>query len=117
MIVMDELLSSTDVCREAGLTYRILDYWIRCGVIQPHRGATGSGSRREFTAKQCEHLKVMALVRDYLTNFTPDNGPVGIGGISLDLMHSLWLALTEGRPWLLGIRVDEHGQLETGALL
>lgn len=44
------LLSTVEVCRRAGVSYRQLDYWIRCGILTPAREARGSGSARRFTA-------------------------------------------------------------------
>jgi hypothetical protein len=44
------LLSSTEVCRRADVTFRQLDYLIRCGILTPAREARGSGTQRRFTA-------------------------------------------------------------------
>ncbi len=42
--------SSAEVCREAGLTLRILDYWARTGVLRPSvKPARGSGSKRRYS--------------------------------------------------------------------
>ncbi len=48
--VSDELglLSSREVCRRSGITYRRLDTWTRTGKIVPVVGAAGSGSARLF---------------------------------------------------------------------
>jgi hypothetical protein len=118
VITMPTLLSTHEVCKATGLTYRVLDYWCRTGVLEPHLPADGSGSRRAFTMRQCEHLGVMAQVQQYLRRYvTVDNGHHSGGGVSTDTMHSLYLALTEHRPWLINVLVDETGHLETGALV
>lgn len=66
------LWSSTEACALAGISYRRLDYWIRCGVITPAAatiGTTlcradtstpGSGRRRHFTTAQVEMLRACA---------------------------------------------------------
>ncbi len=107
MLTMDTY-SSTDVVRQTGLTYRILDYWCRTGVIIPDNEGRGSGSRRSFSAEQMQHLEVMARVHRYLSEY------VGEYAVATDTMHALRLCLEEGRVWLLGARVDENGDLEIG---
>jgi DNA-binding transcriptional MerR regulator len=49
--------------KEAGITYRKLDYWVRAGIIKP----TGPGQRgidREFTDRDMAILKLAAMMRD-----------------------------------------------------
>ena len=43
-----DLMTSPQVCRVAGITYRMLDYWVRAGFITPVIAAAGSGSARLF---------------------------------------------------------------------
>lgn len=107
MLTMEETHSSTEVCRGTGLTYRVLDYWVRTGVITPYQEANGSGSRRRWSDAQFTHLAVMAEVHHYLNTHVSEY-------VSTDMMHSLAEALREGRVWLLGVRVDEDGNVETG---
>lgn len=59
------LVSTTDVLDElldTGLTYRILDYWIRCGVITPTVEAAGSGSWRGFSGQDRWLIRILARV-------------------------------------------------------
>ena len=42
------LLTSSDVVRRSGLSYRQLDYWTRAEFIEPVVEARGSGSSRLF---------------------------------------------------------------------
>jgi hypothetical protein len=44
--------SATEACRIAGITYRMLDHWIRTGCISIADDAEGSGSRRRFTTEE-----------------------------------------------------------------
>lgn len=58
-----ELLTSYEVCEQTGLTYRQLDYWLRCGVPLPIvQEAAGSGSRRLFHPSSVHALSVVARV-------------------------------------------------------
>lgn len=57
-----ELLSSPDVCRLAGISYRQLDYWSRSGLLKPH-GGIGSGTQRGFDAKE---VRIACLVGELL---------------------------------------------------
>jgi MerR HTH family regulatory protein len=43
-----DLMTSPQVCRAAGITYRALDYWVRNNMITPAIAAAGSGSSRLF---------------------------------------------------------------------
>lgn len=40
---------SIEVCRIAGISYRQLDYWTRCGVLLPPMAANGSGTQRAYS--------------------------------------------------------------------
>ena len=60
----DGLLTSPEVCRMAGVTYRQLDYWIRQGWISPTVRATGSGSRRRFDPST---LRDITIIREFVT--------------------------------------------------
>ncbi len=53
-------ITSWDVCGQAGISYRQLDYWCRLGIIEPVGAASpGSGSQRRFTARE---IRVVAFV-------------------------------------------------------
>ena len=51
-------LSSAEVCELAGVTYRQLDYWLRCGLFPDLPASRGSGSRRVWGP---HHAAVAAL--------------------------------------------------------
>ncbi len=59
-----ETLTSTQVCRAAGITYRNLDYWTRAGFAKPLVDARGCGSQRRWGADEVEILTRMATWRD-----------------------------------------------------
>jgi hypothetical protein len=48
----ERLFSADEVCADIGITYRILDYWLRKGSIVIENPAHGSGSQRRFTASE-----------------------------------------------------------------
>jgi len=52
------VLKSADVCRQAGVTYRQLDYWHRMGLFPDVPTGPGSGTPREWSAR---HVAVAAL--------------------------------------------------------
>lgn len=53
-------LSSHEVCRQTGVSYRQLDYWDRTGLAHPSdRLARGSGTQRRYTEEDVR--KVMIL--------------------------------------------------------
>lgn len=46
---LDRTYSTQKVADAAGVSYRMIDYWLRCGVPLGTRHGFGSGSRRQFT--------------------------------------------------------------------
>jgi DNA-binding transcriptional MerR regulator len=54
----EHLLSSQQVARQAGLTYRQVDYWSRRGLLGDQR--TGSGNPRRYSPQQAEVVVMMA---------------------------------------------------------
>src|SRR5687767_8865965 len=54
-------LTTTEVHQRAGVSYRQLDYWVRTGVVLPSvRMARGSGSPREWSARDADVVAVVA---------------------------------------------------------
>lgn len=56
---MPPLLSSRDVCRAAGVTYRQLDYWWRTGILTPARPGHGSGTAHRWSEADVTRVKVI----------------------------------------------------------
>lgn len=58
MDVVEEITYSTlDVARLAGVSYRMIDYWLRTGrIVIDDVAMPGSGSRRRFTRSEAEAL-------------------------------------------------------------
>lgn len=63
-------MTAPEVAKQAGVSYRRLDYWIRAGLIPGVAEATpGSGHPRAMTRTQATHVVTMAaLIR---AGFTP----------------------------------------------
>jgi predicted site-specific integrase-resolvase len=50
--------SSIEVCRIVGITYRMLDYWVRTGTVRPTTKAQpGSGNPRRWTEDEVRRLQ------------------------------------------------------------
>lgn len=63
MIVGVETFSGPDTCRDAGITYRQLDYWTRRGFIRPvGKSNPGSGAQRRYTAAEVEIARVLGVL-------------------------------------------------------
>lgn len=58
-------LSSVTVADRAGITYRMLDHWVRAGYVTcQHNPLPGSGHQRAWTATEAAHVARMAdLIR------------------------------------------------------
>lgn len=54
-------ITSDDVCDAAGCTYRQLDYWIRCGLVEclGNTARNGSGSQRVYSHRE---VRVVAAI-------------------------------------------------------
>jgi DNA-binding transcriptional MerR regulator len=52
-----DTLSSVEVCRLTGVTYRQLDYWVRTGLVLPHTCARGSGTHRRWSDADLERVR------------------------------------------------------------
>lgn len=55
---MEHTYSSAEVCGMVGISYRQLDYWLRCGKLHIDNDAEGSGSRRRWTGPDIEALRL-----------------------------------------------------------
>ena len=71
----EALLSTVEMCRATGATYRQLDYWARTGVIRPPatvdrygHTAEGSGFRRWWRADQIPTIRALTAVSAMATN-------------------------------------------------
>lgn len=58
-------MTATEVCRSFGgrLTYRMLDYWVRTGIVQIENNPGGSGNRRTFTPAEVAAIDDILDVR------------------------------------------------------
>jgi len=83
--------STAEVAALAGLTYRIVDYWVRQGVIWPEVEAHGSGSRRGWSSQQAEWL--MRIGEAYRMGERR-----GLDLTALAVGH-IWRSLQAGEDW------------------
>lgn len=57
-------ISGHELAREAGITYRQLDYWVRAGVLEPvARRALQSGVLRVFDDDEARVARALAQLR------------------------------------------------------
>jgi DNA-binding transcriptional MerR regulator len=59
----ERLLSSIEVCKIAGCTYRQIDHWVAVGVVHPVVPARGPGSERKFTREEARRVKAITILR------------------------------------------------------
>lgn len=61
---MNVELSTRDVARLAGVSYRQIDYWARTGLLKPSgREARGKGSRRRYTFQDAVAIRTVSHLR------------------------------------------------------
>jgi len=55
--------TSREAAEAAGISYRMLDYWLRHGVVRPLTEANpGSGYHRSFTTEEVQRLMEVAAL-------------------------------------------------------
>lgn len=65
------MTSAMDACRAAGITYRMLDYWVSSGWLGLTSPRPGYGHPRKLTAAEVESIRLAArLYRAGLTAHT-----------------------------------------------
>lgn len=105
---MTRAYSTLEVAAATGLSYRALDYWIRNNVIRPSvAGASGSGSRREFSEMDIAVLRAVGRVVE-------DLGDLGLQA-SVRLIGLLWEGLHQKQLMIIDagtitINIDRGGQ-------
>ncbi|MDQ6615869.1 MAG: MerR family transcriptional regulator, partial [Actinomycetota bacterium] len=62
---LDTLVRSTQACQQAGCSYRMLDYWVKTGVITPTIPAHGTGSQRLWSPLDVDALRALATIGSY----------------------------------------------------
>src|SRR5262245_55114017 len=58
--------TSHEAAKEAGITYRQLDYWVRQGYVVSAREARGSGSQRKWSDEDIARLIEIRDAFDHL---------------------------------------------------
>jgi hypothetical protein len=56
------VLTSQEVIEAAGITYRQLDWWTRCGYVQPPDPEPGSGTPRQWPDDEAVVVVIMAAL-------------------------------------------------------
>lgn len=98
-------MNAADVARLTRVSYRQVDYWTRCGYLQPGRDKTGSGYPRDYDEAQVKRVWMMGQLVD--VGFTP----LGAYTVARQLetrcmaslgrvLHVLWLQCELCGDWL-----------------
>lgn len=91
--VLDERLafSSREACDAAGLTYRVVDYWVRQGAVWPSVPAAGHGSQRRWSTRDVD---ILTRIGSVVRRAEAHGLTVGIAAIT-----AMWDTLEAGDPW------------------
>lgn len=84
----EEPLSTSQFIEATGATFRVLDYWVRTGVIDPAVEAAGSGSRRQFHAADVPRVRTLVLISAALSRAS--------AGVSTVLLGEIFDAMRNG---------------------
>lgn len=57
-------ITSIDVARRAGITYRQVDYWVRTGLLRPDNPHGGQGCPREWPIREVRIAEAMGQLVD-----------------------------------------------------
>lgn len=80
MTAKRDTLTSVQLCRAAGCTYRQLDYWTRRGLIEPAVQAEGSGTRRGWSVDDIPRVRRLVIAARFASGSILD---------ALDLLDDL----------------------------
>lgn len=75
-----DTLSSAQLCRSVGCTYRQLDYWTRQALIEPLVAAEGSGTKRRWSVDDVQRVRRLMLAARFASGSILD---------ALDLLDDL----------------------------
>lgn len=91
--VLDERLgfSTLEACAAAGLTYRVVDYWVRCGAVSPSVAAHGQGTRRSWSIDDVDRLTRIGAVVHRAERLGLDVECVAVA--------AMWDAMVAGGTW------------------
>ena len=85
-------LSSQVVARAAGVTYRQLDYWVRCGLYPDVVRAPGSGQARRWHHR---HIAVTAVYASLHSGAPGSSGANEISGGSPEIIKANTILFTD----------------------
>jgi len=103
---MTKTYTTEEACEIAGLSERVVRYWVSVGAVVPLVPPAGQGSHVRWTPDQVHLLGIMRTIRDHTIN-------------SLDLRFAfsattageIWKALVKGESWSFSIDVDSAGHV------
>lgn len=95
-------LTTPQLVDEIGISYRVIDYWIRSEAIEPTVPANGSGSSRYFSAEDVFRLRFISRFYHVLPRL-----------FTVDFVRQVWYGGTMMNEY------DTHYEmeLETGIVL
>jgi len=91
-------VTGPELCTEAGITYRQLDYWTRTNLLTPLDAVEpGSGHLRRYAEDQVNRTRTLRLLLDagvslvtcrQVIDQVVETGQVTVGAVTLTLHHS-----------------------------
>ena len=91
------LISAPDFCDRLDLSYRIIDYWDRQGVLVPTRPAYGSGTQRGYSDLDLAIGRVLARLR--------------VMGCGTDVLRRVAQQLRDAPEWPPIVTIDPRGRI------
>ena len=91
--VIDERLSfsTREACEAAGLTYRVVDYWVRMGAVTPSVPARGTGTVRGWSIADVDRLaRIGGVIR------RAEHAGLNVTAAAV---ADMWDQLEAGDPW------------------
>lgn len=95
--VLDERLafSTLEACAAAGLTYRVVDRWVRMTVVVPSVPARGTGTQRQWSISDVDRLTRIGGVMRRAEH-------AGLS-VSCTAVAAIWQALEAGDAWSVAL--------------
>lgn len=105
-------IGAKEFARCCGVSYRVVDYWDRTGVLRPSlHPARGSGSQRRYSADDARLGRALGVLARYgaagpaLRRAAAELDRIGswTGHVYVDAAGAIHLAMSEGGAWCLDL--------------
>ena len=94
------MLSTAELCRQSGVTYRQAQHWAMRGYLQPAVESSGSGSRRWWSPTSISEAVILRELAPFSSVHSPIAGDVVQAWREAGRPAKAWVGITSVGPWV-----------------